>query len=142
MNVLFRLPAVAALSAGLLIAGASAAPAQIDASSAPPKRLSREFTDPLTTLPQFFLQDAYTPDNHGTQAQTNKVIGRLIVPRVPRFSLFPLVQLIRPSFSVVTVPTTHARPRPQAGAEPAARTSHSHLRFEVNWGALPSSLAA
>jgi hypothetical protein len=33
------------------------------------------------------------------------VIARLIVPRVPRFSLFPFVQLIRPSLSLVTVPT-------------------------------------
>ena len=27
--------------------------------------LEREFNDPLTTLPQFFLQDAYTPANYG-----------------------------------------------------------------------------
>ncbi len=67
--------------------------------------LSREFNDPLTTVPQVFVQDAYTPSNFGTDAQTNRVIARIIVPRVPRFSLFPLVQLIRPSFSLVTVPT-------------------------------------
>src|SRR4029453_8751284 len=36
-------------------------------------------------------------------------IGRLILPRVPRFSLFPLVQLIRPSMSLVTVPTGRGR---------------------------------
>ena len=95
----------AALSAALLITGAAPALAQLDTSNARLRRLSREFTDPLTSLPQFFLQDAYTPDNHGTEAQTNRVIGRLIIPRIPRFSLFPLVQLIRPSFSVVTVPT-------------------------------------
>jgi hypothetical protein len=56
-------------------------------------------------LPQIFLQDAYTPSNFGTDAPTNRLIARLIVPRVPRFSLFPLVQLIRPSVSLVTVPT-------------------------------------
>ena len=67
--------------------------------------LAREFTDPLTTLPQLFLQDAYTPANHGTDAQTNRVVGRLIVPRVPRFTLLPFVQLVRPSFFLVTVPT-------------------------------------
>jgi hypothetical protein len=68
-------------------------------------RLAAEFNDPLTTLPQLFVQDAYTPSNYGTDAQTNRVIARLIVPRVPEFSLFPLAQLIRPSLSLVTVPT-------------------------------------
>jgi len=58
----------------------------------------------LTALPQLFVQDAYTPANYGTHAQTNQVIARLIVPRIPRYSLLPFVQLIRPSFSVVTVP--------------------------------------
>lgn len=66
--------------------------------------LAREFNDPLTVVPQLFVQDAYTPSNYGTEAQTNRVIARLIVPRVPRFRFFPFVQLIRPSLSVVTVP--------------------------------------
>jgi hypothetical protein len=67
-------------------------------------KLAQEFNDPLTTLPQIFVQDAYTPANYGTDAQTNRVIARLIVPRIPRYSLLPFVQLIRPSFSLVTVP--------------------------------------
>src|SRR5579862_9822104 len=67
--------------------------------------LAEEFSDPLTTLPQIFVQDAYTPSNYNTEAQANRVIARIIVPRLPRYSLFPLVQLIRPSFSLVTVPT-------------------------------------
>jgi hypothetical protein len=67
--------------------------------------VAAEFTDPLTTLPQIFLQDAYSPDVHGTEAQINRVIARVIVPRVPSSSLLPFVQLIRPSFSLVTVPT-------------------------------------
>ncbi len=37
------------------------------------------------------------------------MIARLIIPRVPRFSLFPFAQLIRPSFSLVTVPTGKGR---------------------------------
>jgi hypothetical protein len=77
--------------------GAAVAPARED--------LVREFNDPLTVVPQLFVQDAYTPSNFGTEAQANRVIARLIVPRIPRFSLFPLVQLIRPSLSLVTVPT-------------------------------------
>ena len=67
--------------------------------------LSREFNDPLTVVPQVFVQDAYTPSSYGTDAQANRVIARLILPRVPRFSLLPLVQLVRPTLSLVTVPT-------------------------------------
>ena len=68
-------------------------------------KLAEEFTDPLTALPQIFIQDAYTPVNYGTAAPTNRVIARVIVPRLPKYSLLPFVQLIRPSFSLVTVPT-------------------------------------
>ncbi len=73
------------------------------------KKLAEEFSDPLTTLPQLFMQDVYTPANYGTEAQANRVILRAIIPRVPQFSLLPFVQLIRPSFSVVTVPTGSGR---------------------------------
>jgi hypothetical protein len=72
-------------------------------------KLAQEFNDPLTTLPQLFVQDVYTPANYGTQAQTNQVIARLIVPRIPRFSLLPFVQLVRPSLSLVTVPEGKGR---------------------------------
>ena len=96
--------AVTSLIGAVLVYGAAVA-AQEQGSNSRTAELSREFTDPLTTLPQLFVQDAYTPANYGTRAKTNRVIARLIVPRVPRFSLFPLVQLIRPSLSLVTVPT-------------------------------------
>ena len=69
------------------------------------EKLIAEFTDPLTTLPQISIKDAFTPANFGTHVQTNQFIVRPIIPRLPRFSLFPLVQLIRPSFSLVTVPS-------------------------------------
>jgi len=69
------------------------------------EKLAKEFTDPLTTLPQIFFQDAYTPVNYGTDAPTNRAILRAIVPRIPRFTLLPFVQLLRPSISLVTVPT-------------------------------------
>jgi hypothetical protein len=78
-------------------------------------RLAEEFSDPLTTLPQIFMQDAYTPVNYGISSATNRVIGRIIVPRLPRYSLFPLVQLVRPSFSLVTVPTRSGRTRTAFG---------------------------
>jgi hypothetical protein len=102
---LFGLAAMMTLAAVLLLRPAAVAFAQAKAPSAKLAKLQKEFSDPLTTVPQFFVQDAYTPANYGTDAQTNRVIARLIIPRVPRFSLFPLVQLIRPSFSLVTVPT-------------------------------------
>lgn len=94
-----------ALAVVLLLAVVPGAWAQTDAAASRAARLAEEFNDPLTTLPQIFLKDEYTPSNFGTEAQANRVVARLIVPRVPRFSLLPFVQLIRPSFSLVTVPT-------------------------------------
>ncbi len=67
--------------------------------------VATEFSDPLTTLPQLFLNDAFTPESYGTAANLNRLTARLIVPRVPSSSLLPFVQLIRPSFSLVTVPS-------------------------------------
>ncbi len=32
-------------------------------------RIAAQFSDPLTTLPQLFLQDAYTTENYGTKAR-------------------------------------------------------------------------
>ena len=84
---------------------ATTAVAEDEAAGPKAKKLAEEFTDPLTTLPQIFVQDAYTPENYGTEAQTNRVIARAIVPRIPKYSLLPFVQLIRPSFQLVTVPT-------------------------------------
>jgi hypothetical protein len=81
------------------------APAPGEGQSAAEQKLAEEFSDPLTTLPQLFMQDVYTPVNYGTAAQANRVILRAIIPRVPESSLLPFVQLIRPSFSLVTVPT-------------------------------------
>jgi hypothetical protein len=90
--------------AAVLLRPAPALLAEEEDNGASKARLAADFNDPLTTLPQLFLQDAYTPSNYGTDAQTNRLIARLIVPRIPRFSLFPFVQLIRPSLSLVTVP--------------------------------------
>ena len=84
----------------------SAAPAfaEDEARELDAAKLAEEFSDPLTTVPQIFIQDAYTPENYGTVSPTNRVIARVLVPRVPKYSLFPFVQLVRPSFSLVTVP--------------------------------------
>src|SRR5262250_2312884 len=66
-------------------------------------QLAEDFNDPLTTVPQIFLKDVYTPENFGIDAQTNRLIARMLIPRVPRISFFP-DQLIRPTFQLVTVP--------------------------------------
>ena len=92
------------LAASLLL-GTPAAAADAEAPKPSLAKLAQEFTDPLTTLPQIFTQNVYTPKNFGTDAPTNRVIGRVIIPRVPESSLLPFVQLIRPSVSLVTVPT-------------------------------------
>jgi hypothetical protein len=95
---------ITVLLVGVHMCWGAAAGAQNEAQGSRTAELAREFTDPLTTLPQLFVQDAYTPANYGTDAPLNRVIARFIFPRVPRFSLLP-VQLIRPSIQLVTVPT-------------------------------------
>jgi hypothetical protein len=102
------------LAAWLAVAGPPAS-AQDEAPELSAAQLADEFSDPLTTLPQIFLKDAYTPVNYGITSYTNRVIARAVVPRLPRFSLFPLVQLIRPSFSLVTVPDGRGGPRTAFG---------------------------
>jgi hypothetical protein len=94
---------IAVLAGSLCLQAPAFAQDEADVTSR--ESLAREFTDPLTTLPQIFLQDAYTPANYGTNAETNRVVARAIVPRIPRFTLLPFVQLVRPSFFLVTVPT-------------------------------------
>jgi len=94
-----------ALVAASLFCRAPAAFAQAETREATAAELAEEFNDPLTTLPQIFFQDAYTPSNYGTEAQTNRLTVRPIIPRIRKYSLLPFVQLIRPSFSLVTVPT-------------------------------------
>ena len=97
-----------ALAVALLCCGAPAACAQAEPAAPAPSaeepaaatpgaaKLAQEFNDPLTTLPQVFRHDSYTPSNYGTEAETNQLTARLIVPRIPELALFPFVQLIRP----------------------------------------------
>jgi hypothetical protein len=89
---------------------ASAQPAQETAA-----KLAEEFTDPLTTLPQIFLRDTYSPATYGTHVQTNQTVLRAIIPRIPAYSLLPFVQLVRPTFSLVTVPSSKGGARTELG---------------------------
>ena len=56
------------------------------------EKLEREFTDPLTTLPQVLFRDSYTPANFGTNLQTNQLLVRPLIPRIPPRSLLPFAQ--------------------------------------------------
>jgi len=105
--------AICVLSGILPLAGF--AQNQTAAELAAEEKLITDFTDPLTTLPQISIRDAFTPANFGTNVQTNQVILRPIIPRLPQYSLFPFVQLIRPTFTLVTVPYPKGNTRTEFG---------------------------
>jgi hypothetical protein len=89
--------------------------AQAQATPSETEKLEQEFTDPLTTLPQLFFKDAYSPATFGTRVQTNTAVLRAIIPRVPPYSLLPFMQLIRPTFTAVTVPSPRGGSRTEFG---------------------------
>jgi hypothetical protein len=80
--------------------------------------LERDFTDPLTTLPQVLIRDSYTPANYGTDVETNQLIVRPLIPRIPPQTLLPFVQLVRPTFSLVTIPNPMGGSRTEFGDLP------------------------
>ncbi len=90
------------------------------------EKLEREFTDPLTTLPQLLVRDSYTPANYGPCTQqacvrneeTNQLIIRPLIPRIPPVSLLPFPQLVRPTFALVTVPSSRGGTRTEFGDLP------------------------
>jgi hypothetical protein len=90
------------------------------------EQLEREFTDPLTTLPQVIIRDSYTPANYGPctlracvrDYQTNQFIIRPLIPRIPPYTLLPLTQLLRPTFALVTVPSSRGGTRTEVGDLP------------------------
>jgi hypothetical protein len=57
--------------------------AEDESSESSAAQLADEFSDPLTTLPQVFLKDVYTPATYGASGSINRVVARLIVPRLP-----------------------------------------------------------
>jgi hypothetical protein len=78
-------------------------------------KLEQDFTDPLTTLPQVIVRDSYTPANYGTDLQTNQIILRPLIPRIPPRTLLPLTQLVRPTFALVTIPNPRGGTRTEFG---------------------------
>jgi len=79
------------------------------------EKLEQDFTDPLTTLPQVLVRDSYTPSNYGTHLETNEAIIRPIIPRIPPNTLLPFPQLVRPTFALVTVPSSKGGTRTEFG---------------------------
>src|SRR5271169_5962553 len=68
-------------------------------------KLEQDFNDPLSTLPQVLVRDSYTPANYGPctppacfrNYETNQLIIRPLIPRIPPNSLLPFNQLLRPT---------------------------------------------
>ena len=84
----------------------------------PEESLEQQFTDPLTSLPQIIVRDSYSPANYGTNLETNQLIVRPLIPRIPPNTLLPLVQLIRPTFALVTTPSSRGGSRTEFGDLP------------------------
>ncbi|HUO06085.1 MAG TPA: hypothetical protein VMU16_12885, partial [Candidatus Binataceae bacterium] len=100
--------------------------AQSPATLSDEEKLEQEFTDPLSTLPQLVVRDAYTPANYGPctppacfrNYETNQVLIRPLIPRIPPETLLPFTQLIRPTFALVTVPSSRGGTRTEFGDLP------------------------
>jgi hypothetical protein len=112
---LYRRSICSLLLIGCCASITGAARAQSTGALTSEEQLERDFTDPLTTLPQVLVRDSYTPANYGTGLQTNQLIVRPLIPRIPPRSLLPFNQLIRPSFALVTVPSSRGGARTEFG---------------------------
>ena len=117
-----------ALIAFLWIAVPFAGIARAQTTLSEEEQLERDFTDPLSTLPQVLVRDSYTPANYGpgpctSQAclrndETNQLIVRPLIPRIPPNTLLPFNQLLRPTFALVTVPSSRGGTRTEFGDLP------------------------
>jgi hypothetical protein len=71
--------------------GPGAVLAQAQTTLSAEEKLEQEFNDPLSTLPQVLVRDSYTPANYGPRTpqscvrndETNQVIIRPLIPRIP-----------------------------------------------------------
>src|SRR5262249_47217246 len=64
------------------------------------------------------IRDSFTPANYGTHVETNQALIRPLIPRIPANSILPVPQLIRPTFSLVTVPSARGGTRTEFGDLP------------------------
>jgi hypothetical protein len=77
-------------------------------------------------IPAFTQLFSRTPANYGPctplacvmDDETNQFIIRPLIPRIPPNTLLPLTQLIRPTFALVTVPSSRAGTRTEFGYLP------------------------
>src|SRR5215469_12745978 len=105
---------LAAICIALTIGGLARAQSASTVTLSEQEKLEQDFTDPLTTLPQLLVRDSYSPANYGPcaalacprNAQTNEVIIRPLIPRIPPNAFLPFTQLVRPTFALVTVPNS------------------------------------
>jgi hypothetical protein len=109
------------LSLGLLVTGLCS---QVAAQSAANPRdsletLTTDANDPTAILAQLKIENDYTVDEYGTQAEPNSIQIQPVIPIKP-FSLMPLYQLIRPTFKVNTIPY---------GSGPATNTQFADTEF-------------
>jgi hypothetical protein len=102
----------------LMLTAAALAHAQTQPTLTQEEQLERDFTDPLTTLPQVLIRDSYTPANYGTNVETNQAFIRPLIPRIPPNTLLPFAQLVRPTFALVTVPSSRGGSRTEFGDLP------------------------
>ena len=117
---------VAALCAIILLAGRACAQTTPAPVLSDEEKLEQDFTNPLSTLPQVLVRDSYTPANYGpctAQAcvrndETNQFIIRPLIPRIPPNTLLPFTQLVRPTFTLVTVPSSRGGTRTEFGDLP------------------------
>jgi hypothetical protein len=100
---------------GVIFAGFAQAQTAPTSPESEEEKLEQDFTDPLTTLPQVIIRDSYSPANYGTNAETNQVIIRPLIPRIPPRTLLPFTQLIRPTLALVTVPSARGGTRTEFG---------------------------
>ena len=115
-----------ALWAIILLAGRACAETTPASVLSDEEKLEQDFTNPLSTLPQVIVRDSYTPANYGPctpQAcirndETNQLIIRPLIPRIPPKSLLPFTQLVRPTFTLVTVPSSRGGTRTEFGDLP------------------------
>ena len=124
--ICFRTP-ISILLVALMLIATAVAQAQTSASAqAEEEKLEQDFTDPLTTLPQVVIRDSYSPANYGPctplacprNAETNQFIVRPLIPRIPPNTLLPFVQLVRPTFALVTVQSSRGGTRTEFGDLP------------------------
>ena len=72
------------------------------------------------------IRDSYAPANYGPctpqvcfrNVETNQLLIRPLIPRIPPRTLLPFTQLIRPTFALVTVPSSRGGTRTEFGDLP------------------------